>query len=140
MQPLHNKLFCSCAKCKKEHKKDKRRIKRLLNNIEKGGQTMSENEKKFDAVTDAPKVELNDTFFINPMWEIEIKHKGETLTKQPFCFMIHSYLKEFGFKPDEKTNPSIEVCLITSKSGVAKMNLFLNKDKFEKTKEEYEKR
>lgn len=43
----------------------------------------------------------NVTRYINPMWEVEVTHKGKQLIKMPFCFLVHTHLKDYGFDPDK---------------------------------------
>jgi hypothetical protein len=62
--------------------------------------------------------------FINPLWKITIEHKDKQLVSLPLCNMIHTYLKDYGFTPDEKINPSLCVILDTG-IGKIKMPLFI---------------
>jgi hypothetical protein len=51
---------------------------------------------------------------VNPLWEIEIQdYKGNQVVKMPFMFFILTYLKDYGFQPEEKLmNPSGS-CVLT---------------------------
>lgn len=71
--------------------------------------------------------------FINPMWEIEVikkvqSEKGliiEQVTKLPFLYIIHQYLKDYGFNPNIKEG-FIVVVRIGSGAEI-KLALFLEK-------------
>jgi len=64
--------------------------------------------------------------FLNTNWEIEVLDgRGRQLTKMPFCYLVHTYLKDYGFNPDAQLKPSPVVCLRLSPESVAKMPLFI---------------
>jgi hypothetical protein len=69
--------------------------------------------------------------YINPLWEIEISEKNEEgktsiITKIPFCFMVHQYIKDY-FKPelDQKPIPSPVIKLRIAPGSEAVLPLFL---------------
>lgn len=74
---------------------------------------------------DKEKMEPPETWgYLNPLWKIIITHKGQELTSMPFCYMVNTYLKDYGFEPEKKMEPAICVCLDTG-SGQIKMPLFI---------------
>ena len=88
-----------------------------------------------DAKTSFPQPKLpNEKTFINPTWEIEVRtSSGRVITKLPFCFMVHTYLKDYGFDPDFKLiNPTADVILRLDTKAEAKLPLYLNEEKFKK--------
>lgn len=62
--------------------------------------------------------------FLNPLWRIKAFHNGQELISLPLVFMVHTYLKDYGFEPDKKTNPSLIVVIDTG-SGEIKMPMFI---------------
>lgn len=64
--------------------------------------------------------------YINPIWEVEIvDYDGKQITKMPFCFMVHTYLKDYGFSPDSQVTKSPEIILRIGKGAEAKLPLFV---------------
>lgn len=70
-----------------------------------------------------PKVQK----YINPLWEIEVTHKGKQLIKMPFCFLIHTHLKDYGFDKNLQDYETPIVIFRTSEKGEAKIPLFTKK-------------
>jgi hypothetical protein len=77
--------------------------------------------------TNNEKPEIDVLGYINPTWEIEIKDAdGKQVVKMPFCFMVHQYLKMYGFDPDAKLlNPSADIILRIAPGSEAKLPLFI---------------
>lgn len=65
--------------------------------------------------------------YINRLWEIEVKHKGQTLVKMPFFFMVHTHLKDYGFDKNLQSEETPIVIFRTSEKGEAKIPLFTKK-------------
>lgn len=65
--------------------------------------------------------------YINPLWEIEVVHNGKSLIKMPFCFLIHTHLKDYGFDPDSKMSNTPIIVFRTSGKGEARIPLFVKK-------------
>jgi len=63
--------------------------------------------------------------YINPIWEIEVSHRGKQLVKMPLCFLVHTHLKDYGFNPDDLVNDSPDIIFRLGKGSEAKLKLFV---------------
>ncbi len=63
--------------------------------------------------------------YINPLWEIEVTWKGQTQIRMPFCNLVHTHLKDYGFEPDKKTFTPPTVILKIGPGQEIKLPLFI---------------
>lgn len=47
--------------------------------------------------------------YLNPFWKIRFTHKGKEIISIPFSILVCDFLKNQGFDPEGKINPSIKI-------------------------------
>lgn len=66
--------------------------------------------------------------YINPLWEVNVySPNGDKIISKNLLHIVHTYLKDYGFEPDNQTNPSLIVGLKNS-MGEMRMPLFIKQD------------
>lgn len=66
--------------------------------------------------------DLNPKGYLNPLCEVEVlglKHKDGTpnVFKQPFIFMVHTYLKDYGWDPESQIDKKTPVVVFRMAAG-----------------------
>lgn len=79
-------------------------------------------EKEIQAILDTPA-----NAYLNPLWQVSIEYKGKTLTAKPLSHFLHTYLKDYGFEPDEKLDPSPVMVIAINPAAIVKIPMFIKK-------------
>jgi hypothetical protein len=64
---------------------------------------------------------------INPLCEIEATYQGKEIFKQPFFFIMNTYLKDYGFDPETKNDGSLQVTFRWAKGMEFTFPLYVKK-------------